>query len=106
MQTKKTTNTMLLSAVLTILISVSACTPTVVVPQIAYKSHAVFENEIRGHKAQCLNSLEQMKTAEPGELEDIALDTIFCFEKLYLQCDGEYQVWDAQMETLKEDEGN
>ena len=88
-----------LSVILVILISAASCAPKIVIPQIEYKAYT----ELVETQPDCSVELEALTDAE-HKSDQLILDTLYCYRKVWKYWENEYQIIDTQLGTLTTDE--
>jgi len=82
---------------LILLISLSACVPQVVVPEIDYKHYP----ELKENQPDCGGELSPL-THSKVKSDQLILDTLFCYRAVWKYWENEYQILDSQIESINQ----
>ena len=91
-----------LSVILTVMISLYACSaPRVVTPEISRKSYKALKETQPDCSAQ-IGALEaaEDKTDPAAVTSDLILDALYCYRSVWKHWENEYRVLDAQLDAL------
>lgn len=88
-----------LSVILTILISgiLLSCVPKVVTPEINRASYI----ELKNTEPDCTNQITALEDSTDNS-DELVLEALFCYRKVWKHWENSYKVLDAQLETMNE----
>jgi len=88
-----------LSVILTILISVAllSCVPKVVTPEINRASYV----DLKDGEPECTDEITALEES-PVNSDELVLDALFCYRKVWKHWENSYRVLDAQLESMNE----
>jgi hypothetical protein len=91
-------DTKYLSVILTILISgvLLSCVPKVVTPEINRASYI----ELKDTEPDCAREIVVLQES-PDKPDELVLDALYCYRKVWKHWENEYRVLDAQLESMK-----
>ena len=86
-----------LSVILTVLIngSLLSCVPNVVTPEIERVSYV----ELKETEPDCSREIQVLQES-PDKPDELVLDALYCYRRVWKHWENEYRVLDSQLESM------